>query len=191
MTEDRDLVVQRLSEQFAADRISLEELERRLELVYQARSPSELMAITADLPAPVTLPAAHFGRGEQVQTIRTALGNLTRGGPMVLPPRLEVRTVLGNIELDLSEATFGPVTEIAVRSVLGNIEILLPAGVRVENDGDGVLGSFECRVPPGAMPTVGTAPIVRLTGRCILGNVEVGSAPPGPPPGSPTASTRR
>ena len=175
VNDDRERVVQRLSEQFAADRISLDELERRLELVYQAKSPSDLVAITADLPASNTLPAAHFGRGEQVQAIRTALGNITRAGPMLLPSRLEVRSILGNIELDLTEATFGPVTEIAIRSVLGNVEIVLPAGVRVENDGNGILGSFECRVSPAVMPMVGTSPVVRLTGRCVLGNVEVRS----------------
>lgn len=158
----------------------MDELERRLELVYQAKSPAELMAITADLPAATTLPAAHFGRGEQVQTIRTTLGSITRSGPMVLPAYLEVRALLGNIELDLTDATFGPVTEIAVRSVLGNVEIVLPPGVRVENDGTGVLGSFESRVAPASMPMVGTSPVVRLTGRCVLANVEVRSDPPGP-----------
>ncbi len=177
MNEQRELVVQRLSEHFAADRLSLDELEHRLERVYQARSATELAAITADLPVPVSLPAAHDGRGDVTQRIRAALGNVERRGEMVVPARLELRAILGNIELDLTEASFGPVTEIAIRSVLGNIEITLPPGVRVENDGNGVLGSFECRVARGAMPMVGTAPIVRLTGRCILGNVEVTSAP--------------
>jgi hypothetical protein len=112
-------------------------------------------------------------RGPAVRQIRTFLGNIERSGPMDVPPMLEVRSTLGNIELDLSDATFGPLTEIAIHSVLGNIEITLPAGVRVENDGSGLLGSFECHVLPGAMPMVGTAPVVRLTGRTILGNVEV------------------
>ena len=49
MSEQRDLVVQRLSDQFAADRLTLEEFERRLDLAYQAPTPAELSAITADL----------------------------------------------------------------------------------------------------------------------------------------------
>ena len=61
--------------------------------------------------------------------------------------------------------------------IFGNVEITLPAGVRVENDGQGFLGSFSCHVAPGAMPMVGTAPIVRVTGRVVLGNVEVMSVP--------------
>ncbi len=182
MNEQRDAAVQRLSEHFAADQISIDELERRLDLVYQAQTPADLATLTADLPtlSPTSTPGhraltstAPRGRGPMVRQVRTFMGNIERSGPMDVPPRLEVRTTLGNIELDLSDATFGPVTEISIRSILGNVEITLPAGVRVENDGSGVLGSFECHVLPGAMPMVGTAPIVRLTGRTILGNVEV------------------
>jgi hypothetical protein len=182
VNDQREAAVQRLSEHFAADQISMDELERRLDLVYQAQSPGELATLTADLPT-VTPPMAAGRlsiasshqrlRGPVVRRIRTFLGNIERSGPMDVPPMLEVRSTLGNIELDLSDATFGPLTEIAIHSVLGNVEITLPAGVRVENDGSGLLGSFECHVLPGAMPMVGTAPVVRLTGRTILGNVEV------------------
>lgn len=177
--EQRDAVAQRLSEQFALDRMSLEELERRLDLVYQAKSPAELTALTADLPAPVAMPSPSVrgSHGAITRSIRTVLGNVQRSGAMELPPRLEVRAVLGNVELDLRDASFGPFTEIAIRSVLGNVEITLPMGVRVENDGDGYLGSFECHVATGSMPMVGTAPVVRFTGRVVLGNVEVHSAP--------------
>lgn len=200
MNEQRDVVVQRLSEHFAADQISIDELERRLDLVYQAQTPGQLAQLTSDLPtlaAPVAAGRMSVAsaqarmRGPMVRQIRTVLGNIERSGPMDVPPLLEVRSTLGNIELDLSEATFGPLTEIAIRSVLGNVEITLPAGVRVENDGSGVLGSFECHVLPGAMPMVGTAPVVRLTGRTILGNVEVhADATPLNPPNSQAALHR-
>lgn len=178
VNEQRDAVAKRLSEQFAADRLSLDELERRLDLLYQARSPADLSALTADLPAPVAMasPAVRGSHGVVTRSIRTVLGNVTRSGAMELPALLDVRSVLGNIELDLRDASFGPFTEIAIRSVLGNVDITLPVGVRVENDGDGFLGSFECHIAPGAMPMVGTAPVVRLTGRAVLGNVEVYSA---------------
>lgn len=181
MNERRDLVVRRLSEQFAADRLTLEELERRLDLVYQAQSPAELLALTADLPAPVAVTTSSGQRrvslGPEVsRQFRATLGNLERSGPMDLPALLEVSAVLANVELNLRDATFGPFTEIAIRCLLGNVAITLPAGVRVEHDGGGVLGSFTCHVSPGAMPMVGTAPVVRLTGRATLGNVEVSAA---------------
>ena len=184
MSEQRDLVVQRLSDQFAADRLTLEEFERRLDLAYQAQSPAELAAITADLSPLTAVSTSQGGRHmglrsgepEVTREFRAAFGNLERGGPMDLPARLEVGARLANVELDLSEATFLPFTEINIRCILGNVEIALPAGVRVENDGQGFLGSFSCRVAPGAMPMVGTAPVVRVTGRVVLGSVEVSSA---------------
>jgi hypothetical protein len=194
VNDQRDRAIARLSEHFAADQITVDELERRLDLVYQAKSAAELASLTADLPAPLVAPtsartasAAVAGSsmsrapaGGAIRRIRTFLGNIERSGAIDVPAYLEVRSVLGNIELDFRDATFGPYTEIAVRAVLGNVEITLPEGVRVENDGDGVLGSFECHTTPGARPLTGTAPVVRLTGRTILGNVEVHADPPDP-----------
>ena len=186
MNEMRDRVVQQLSEQFAADRLSLDELERRLDLVYQAASPADLAVLTADLPVLVAPPmanrslAATGSRPNTVRRIRSFFGNVERSGPMDVPSLLEIKTTLGNVELDLRDASFGLVTEISIHTILGNVEITLPEGVRVENDGGSVLGSFECHVSPGAMPMVGTAPIIRLTGRTILGNDEVHAEPPDP-----------
>lgn len=185
MSEQRDLVVQRLSDQFAADRLSLEEFERRLDLAYQAKSPDELTALTADL-SPLTAVATtagarhtglRTGDNDVTREFRAAFGSLERSGPMDLPARLEVGSRFANVELDLSDARFLPFTEINIRCLFGNVEITLPEGVRVENDGQGFLGSFSCHVAPGAMPMVGTAPVVRVTGRVVLGNVEVMSAP--------------
>ena len=178
MNEQREAVAQRLSAEFAADRLTLDELERRLDLVYQAKSPAELASLTSDLPAPVAMasPLVRGSHGVVTRSVRTVMGSTSRSGAMELPSLLEVRAILGNIELDLRDASFGPFTEISIRSVLGNVEITLPMGVRVENDGDGFLGSFECHVAPGVMPMVGTAPVVRLTGRAVLGNVEVYAA---------------
>lgn len=186
MNEQRDHVVQQLSEQFAADRLSLDELERRLDLVYLAASPADLAALTADLPALIPPPtvnrslAATGSRPNTGRRIRSFLSNVERSGPIDVPSLLEITTTLGNVELDLREASFGLVTEISIRAILGNIEITLPEGVRIENDGASVLGSFECHISPGAMPMVGTAPTIRLTGRTILGNVEVHAEPPDP-----------
>lgn len=185
MNEQREVVVRQLSEQFAADRLTMDELERRLDLVYKATTPAELAVLTADLPAfpsslsPSALPAGGRALGVHAvmsTRVRALLGNVERGGLMEIPSRLEIRATLGNVELDLRDAHFGAVTEISIRSLLGNVEIVLPSGVRVENDGRAILGSFTSDVATGAMPMVGTSPIIRFTGRALLGNVEIRSA---------------
>ncbi len=184
VTPMREAVVQRLGEQFAADRLTLEELERRLDLAYQARSTDELAALTVDLPAHASLTTVRpsgasltHERGAMSRTISATFGNIERRGDMDVPARLEVRARFGNVVLDLREAAFPPFAEIDISCVFSNVEIYLPPGVRVENDGSGVLGSFTCAVTPGAMPMVGTAPVVRLRGRAVFGNVDVGTQP--------------
>jgi hypothetical protein len=99
--------------------------------------------------------------------------SVARGADWVLPSRLRIAAALGNVELDLTRAQIGPGTsEIRVIAVLGNIEITIPAGVRVESDGEPFLGVFDVKRGAGVPPPV-DAPVVRITGSSILGCVEV------------------
>lgn len=177
---ERDQTIARLSDAFAHDLLPMDELERRLAAVYRASTAAELGELTADLPARSAAavvapdgapPAPAF------QRIAAFLGNVERGGYLIVPAQLEIRVVAGNVELDLTDARFAAgVTEIAVRAFMGNVEIKLPAGVHVENHGGGFLGSFDCRVPvPPGRVRAGT-PVVRITGRAVLSSVEIVSA---------------
>lgn len=179
----RNAVVQRLSTHFADDRITMDELERRLDLVYKARLASELAALTADLPTPVAVatgqsstPLATGAYAVLPYQLRTFMGNIEREGALQVSAHVELRAVMGNIELDLRDAHFGAFTEISIKTIMGNVEIVLPSGVRVENDGGAFLGSFVCDIFSGAMPMVGTSPVVRFTGKAVLGNVEIRAA---------------
>jgi hypothetical protein len=170
--EARERVADYLAARFADDTISLDEFERRVALVYKASSAGELAALTADIaaPAPGTQTAAVVPAAVAPR-IRVLLGNLERGGAMELPRRLELRVTLGNVELDMRDATILPgVTEIDVEALLGNVEITLPPGVAVENHGLGLLGSFDCRPPKSAAPTRAT---VRIVGRSVLSAVTI------------------
>ena len=94
-----------------------------------------------------------------------------------VPRHLDVRTVLGNVELNLTRASFAPgVTEIALHAFMGNIEIQLPAHVGVEDHVSAVLGSFEYRRHPRAtswIETSNVASVVRFTGRVTMSSAEV------------------
>lgn len=184
-TAERDGAVARLSNAFANDAITMEEFERRTTLALRATSAAELAALVADLPATtadVTAGLSTAGnavtRTSDVQRMRAVFGNLERGGTMDVPARLEIRAIFGNVELDLSAARFGEgVTEIAVRAICGNVEMRLPEGAIVENLGSGVLASFTSRARKGeaAADTAGRVR-VRVTGRAVLGNVEIETA---------------
>ena len=169
----REKVIALLTERYAQDHLTLEEFERRAAAAYSARTPGDLAALTADVgdgPVPVaraSLPAMNIG---------VVLGNIVRDMHAV-PRRLDIRTVLGNIELDLTHASFAPgVTEISLHAFMGNIEIQLPPHVGVEDHVSAVLGSFEYRRHPRAASWVAgsrVTSVVRFTGRVTMSSAEV------------------
>jgi hypothetical protein len=169
----REKVIALLTEQYAHDRLSLDEFERRAAAAYAARTSADLAALTGDLgegPVPATrasLPAMNIG---------VVLGNIVRDMHAV-PRQLDIRTVLGNVELNLTHASFAPgVTEISLHAFMGNIEILLPPHVGVEDHVSAVLGSFEYRRHPRASSWIEgsrVASVVRFTGRVTMSSAEV------------------
>jgi hypothetical protein len=169
----REQVIAILTERYAQDHLTLDEFERRAAAAYSARTPAELNALTADLggvaPSAVrpSLPAMNIG---------VVLGSIVRD-MYAVPRQLEVRTVLGNIELDLTHASFAPgVTEISLHAFMGNIEIQLPAHVGVEDHVSAVLGSFEYRRHPRAASWKDSSrvtSVVRFTGRVTMSSAEV------------------
>lgn len=116
------------------------------------------------MPVGATTPDMYIG---------TVLGNVERTLTIDIPPRLVIRSLLGNVELDLRGSRFAPgVTELVVNSTLANIELRLPSDVIVQLDVTCFLGSTEHHGAAAVLPPPG-APVVRITGRAILGNVEL------------------
>src|SRR5918992_1761786 len=84
----RERTIERLSTHFANDRLSIDELDLRLERAYAATSLAELDALTADLPdaeiAAVQVaggaPATAIDRHEGPAHIRAVLSETRRGG---------------------------------------------------------------------------------------------------------------
>src|SRR5690349_23762044 len=60
LTDERERVIQQLTEHFASDRLTMDELETRLERVYKAANLEELRRLTADLPEPTAVAAAEL-----------------------------------------------------------------------------------------------------------------------------------
>ena len=173
----RERVVGLLQLRFADDRLQLEEFERRVALAYHATTIAELDALVADLApdlnpdGPAAPPTAR---------ILTILSNNERSGSMLLPQRLEIVTVMGNVELDMRDATFAPgLTEIDISAALGNVEITLPWGIRVESTGSAFVGNFDCRAGSDTSVTARTGQLIRITGHSVFSSVEISGAAPG------------
>lgn len=184
-SDEREAAVKRLTSAFAEDAIPVEEFERRVAAVYEAASVQALVALTRDLPTAAadasSLPArAGASRAVEVarprsRRIASVLSGIERNVAGPMPEILHVRAVMGSVELDLRDAEFPPgVTEIRIRSIMGNVEIDLPETVRIENDGKAFMGSFvvSSRRRRGRERS-GGEPIVRITGRSIMANVEI------------------
>lgn len=171
---ERDRTVERLTEGFSRDELTVEEYERRVSLVYGATTRAELARLSADLPV---APPPHPELVALPLEIRSVLSNVVRSGPPALPKQVHMRSWAGNIEIDLSNSQLLPgVTQVDVDVVLGNLEIVLPEHAHVDQQMSVILSSFENprrRDSAPALPARGAPVVVRFTGRVLLGNVSV------------------
>jgi len=190
---ERERVVSRLSDAFAQDVIVVEEFERRVEAVYRAATRADLDLLVRDLPSPTPASTQRSAASslapstDSDRRIAAVFSSVERTGFHEMPRHLDIRVLLGNVELDLSGSCFAPgITEISVSATFGNVEMLLPAGVIVENDGQALIGSFEYRVskrkprPSVGVPAAtaglaagGGVAVVRITGRARLSSVSI------------------
>jgi hypothetical protein len=169
----RERVVDLLQAGFADDHLSIEEFERRVAVAYQAKTSTELDALVADLA-----PAAVAPDVPPRTRITAFFSNTERNGAMAIQHYLEVVSILGNVELDLSDTKFAPgLTVIAVSAVLGNVEITVPLGVRVECAGEAFFGNFECKTADILGYPADAERVVRITGHSVFASVQIDAQP--------------
>lgn len=177
-TPQREQAIERLSRSFAEDGITMDEFERRAELVYRAITVADLQELVADLPA--LAEPVETGRGKKSvalvsgDRISTLLGSTERRMPASVPRFLTVRTALGNTELDFRGSRFEPgITEVQVRCLFGSIELTVPEGVRVELMVSSVLANVSASRQQDFDDGPPSQSVLRVTGRAMFANVEV------------------
>lgn len=189
--QDRDRVAEVLRAAAADGRLTLTELDERLDQLYQAKTYGEMEPVVSDLPdiaeldritgaAPARRPAR--GSGTRVggmpgsRSSKAIFGGVQRRGQWVVPKRYRVKVVFGGADLDLRKATLEePEVVIDTKAVFGGVQVVVPPDVAVVIDGVGIFGGFagnaEDEQPPAG------APIVRVTGKAIFGGVAVQRKP--------------
>jgi Domain of unknown function (DUF1707)/Cell wall-active antibiotics response 4TMS YvqF len=177
-SDEREQTVARLSDAYARDMLPMAEFERRISAVYSAQFAHDLAHLVADLPtaAARTDRAMAVERGNERRQIRARLSSVLNPVISVMPALLEIDAVLGSVELDLTRTIFPDgVTELHVRATLANVVIAVPNGVRVEIDGEAVLGTFSYadERPSEVVRRSDATAVLRITGRAVLGTVEV------------------
>ena len=139
---------------------------------HYAAAPQALTASQLIVPAEMVPPT----RG-----VTAFLSAQSRAGDWILPRLFRAVSFWGSVEIDLTCARFGPgASTIEVVAIMGSIEVFVPPDVRIECDGDALLGSFEVQGRKWSMPGP-DAPLVHITGTAYLGSVEVKIVNPNAP----------
>lgn len=189
---DRDRIAEVLRSAAADGRLSLTELEERIDALYSAKTYGELEPVIHDLPGEV-IPASYplesgairpparsgrIGGTAGATETKVVFGGTSRRGEWVVPTRYRVKAIFGGVELDLREARLeSHEVAITIKAVFGGVNIVVPDDIRVIVDGSAVFGGFddsELTSQPGA-----GAPVVHVGGKAVFGGVSVQRKPTG------------
>ncbi|HYW10888.1 MAG TPA: DUF1707 domain-containing protein [Longimicrobium sp.] len=190
LEQTRQSIIVQLTEHFAADNLSVEALEERLDGAHRAATLDELRALVSDLPV-VQAGASHMATprtyvspstGAHVaerQFIVGIMGGAERKGVWTPAKETFVVALMGGVELDFREARMPPgVTEVNIFAIMGGAEIIVPPGVIVDLNGFALMGGFG-QVGYAPPPTNPDAPVLRISGFAMMGGVDVSIRYPG------------
>lgn len=171
---DREQVAQRLRRAAGDGRLTLEELDERVERAYAARTGSELAALTGDLPAdgwssPRSAPADP-DRAKRRRFVLSIMGGGDLRGRWRAGDKLTAVALMGGGAVDLREAVFDePEMQITAVAVMGGVDVIVPAGVDVEISGVALMGGHESKVRGQSLPP--GAPRVHVRAFSLMGGV--------------------
>jgi hypothetical protein len=189
---DRERVADQLREAAGHGRLTMDELEERLELTYASKTYAELEPLTRDLPSsgtamPLPVPASAPGTGlarvggtpgRKRWSIAIMSGS-TRRGRWVVPRRYNAFAFWGGVVLDLRDASFAErETVIRANAVMGGVEIIAPEDMDVHVEGFGLMGGYDDTTSGELAPPSPGAPVVRVTGIAFWAGVDVKRKPP-------------
>jgi hypothetical protein len=178
---DREQVTETLREAAGQGRITLDELDTRLDATYAAKTYAELEVITRDLPvegsASVAIrgsgafPVERIGGTPKSRLSLAILSGARRKGTWVVPPVYTAVAFLGGVDMDLRDARFSE-REVKIRAfaLLGGVDIVVPEDIEVDVAGVGIMGGFDHRESNSGAPG---SPRLRVTGFALLGGVNV------------------
>jgi hypothetical protein len=184
---ERDAVVAALQEAAGAGRLSMAELDDRLEAALQAKTYADLDPLVADLSVQLPSgalsssrspaqrpPTAGYSREDPLR-LDGGMSSEKRAGVWTVPPFMLINQGLGSVKLNCLEATpAAQLIEIEVIGGAGSIVLVLPDGWAVDADRLSKLwGSKSVNVPREPAPG---KPLLLIYGALGLGSFKVRSA---------------
>lgn len=163
-------------------RLSTHVFEERLAAVQQATSDAAILAIVADLreswtdpelmPAVVDPDPPPVPYADQIR-LSSVLATTRREGNWVVPYRLEVLSVLGEMNLDFRDAYLPDrIIDVHISATLGSVYLTVPKGTEVQNEVEVILAEVSHKrkgksfVPPNGL-------VLRISGRATLSSIEI------------------
>ena len=184
---ERDAVVAALQEAAGDGRLSMAELDDRLDAALQAKTYADLDVLVADLsvelpsralttaqPHARRPPSAGYSREDPLR-LDGGMSSEKRGGLWTVPPFMLINQGLGSVKLNCLEATpAAQLIEIEVIGGAGSIVLVLPEGWAVDADRlSKSWGSKSVDVPREPAPG---KPLLLIYGALGLGSFKVRSA---------------
>jgi hypothetical protein len=168
---DRERVVAVLGEAAVDGRITPDEHADRIQRAFQARTLGELAGLTQDLVAQSAQPL----RLNESRLITAFFTLQRRSGRWIVPGRLMVTAVGGQVSLDLREAVLADLHTVLHATLIGGtLNVLVPAGVKVVVTGSrlpGRLGSDHGARPGVTVPA--GMPLIEIRAFTVAGRVKV------------------
>jgi class 3 adenylate cyclase len=162
---DRDRVVEVLRTAAGDGRLTIDDLDERLEAALTARTLADLEPLLADL---TTAAAAEV---PDLVRIECGSGSANREEAWVVPRRLEVDVGSGSVRLDFRQAVIAaPELRIDARIASGSLKLITRPGIVVEAD-DVTVSSGSVKVVPSAGPDAPVELRVKVSGRVGSGSV--------------------
>lgn len=178
---DRDQVAEVLRDAAGHGRITLEELDERIDLAYAAKTYADLEVVTRDLPAtgnvvpaPVRqggFPADRIGGTPSGNFSVAIMSGAQRSGQWVVPRTYTAVAIMGGVELDLRWARFSE-QEVTIQAyaLMGGVSITVPEDIEVDVGGFAFMGGFDHRASGPGTPG---APRLKVLGFALMGGVDV------------------
>ena len=183
LVDERERVIQQLSDHFANDRLSLDDLEARMDLAYKAATVTDLQRLTADLPSvtaaapvPVAAPADELAViAPDRERLFAVMSETRRHGAWIVPQRLDLVALMSDTTIDLTQAALpSGIIDIHVRSICAAVKIVVPPGLQVVSRISSLMGSVRGGGEPNEQTGGGwkAGTVVRLTGWALMAEVQ-------------------
>jgi hypothetical protein len=168
---DRDRVLALLADAVSDGRLTADEHAERVQRACTARTLGDLAELTTDLAEPSAQPVRLDGG----QVISGIFGPARRDGRWVVPEKLAVTALFGEVEADFTDAILqARHVTLYVTVIGGRLRLVVPDGVSVVVTGHLVLGRRRGGTPPPAAPET---PVIEVKGVVLGGEVIVRTPP--------------